>query len=92
MANIRDSQCGRTLQEHSVQTAEKISGASSKNSVKAPDVSVPKPEKWTKAGEIVGDDFSLAYRTFDAQYWYTPLYSFSCYLPIIIKMIGRLTY
>ena len=40
--------------------------------VKAPDVSVPKPEKWTKAGEIVGDDFSLAYRTFDAQYWYTP--------------------
>lgn len=36
--------------------------------VKAPDVSVPKPEKWTKAGEIVGDDFSVAYRTFDAQY------------------------
>ena len=40
--------------------------------IKAPDVSVPKPEKWTKAGEIVGDDFSVAYRTFDAQYWYTP--------------------
>lgn len=40
--------------------------------VKAPYVSVPKPEKWTKAGEIVGDDFSVAYRTFDAQYWYTP--------------------
>ena len=35
MANIRDSQCGRTLQEHSVQTAEKISGASSKNSAKS---------------------------------------------------------
>lgn len=40
--------------------------------VKVPTVSVPKPEKWTKAGEIVGDDFSVAYRTFDAQYWYTP--------------------
>lgn len=40
--------------------------------IKAPDISVPKPEKWTKAGEILGDDFSVAYRTFDAQYWYTP--------------------
>ncbi len=40
--------------------------------VKDPTISVPKPEKWTKAGEIVGDDFSVAYRTFDAQYWYTP--------------------
>ncbi len=32
-------------------------------------ISVPKPAKWTKAGEIVGDDYSIAYRTFDAQYW-----------------------
>ncbi len=36
------------------------------------DLSVPKPEKWTKAGEIVGKNFSVAYRTFDAQYWYLP--------------------
>lgn len=35
-------------------------------------ISVPKPEKWAKAGEILGNDFSLAWRTVDAQYWYTP--------------------
>lgn len=35
-------------------------------------VFIPKPAKWTKAGEIVGDDFSVAYRTFDAQYWGVP--------------------
>ena len=48
--------------------------------VKAPDVFVPKPAKWTKAGEIVGDDFSVAYRTFDAQYWYTPQRRMRIYL------------
>ena len=40
--------------------------------IKTADISVPKPEKWTKAGEIVGKNFSVAYRTFDAQYWYLP--------------------
>ncbi len=35
-------------------------------------ISVPKPAKWAKAGEIVADDFSVAYRTFDAQYWGVP--------------------
>ena len=60
--------------------------------IKDPDVFVPKPAKWTKAGEIVGDspqcgemsrsdrgdgcllgnDYSVAWRTVDAQYWYTP--------------------
>ena len=48
--------------------------------VKDPTISVPKPEKWTKAGEIVGDDFSVAYRTFDAQYWYTPQRRMRIYL------------
>lgn len=33
---------------------------------------VPRPEKWAKAGEIVGDGFSVAWRTFDAQYWGVP--------------------
>ena len=37
--------------------------------IKDADLSVPKPEKWTKAGEIMGEKFSVAYRTFDAQYW-----------------------
>ena len=40
--------------------------------IKDADLSVPKPEKWTKAGEIMGENFSLSYRTFDAQYWYLP--------------------
>lgn len=40
--------------------------------IKIPDISVPKPEKWTKAGEILAENFSLAYRTVDAQYWGTP--------------------
>jgi len=40
--------------------------------VKEPDVSIPKPAKWEKAGEILGESFSLAYRTFDAQYWGVP--------------------
>ena len=34
--------------------------------------SVPKPEKWTKAGEIMGENFSLAWRTFDSQHWSIP--------------------
>ena len=40
--------------------------------IKTTDIFVPKPEKWTKAGEILADGFSLAYRTVDAQYWGTP--------------------
>ena len=42
--------------------------------------SVPKPEKWTKAGEIMGEKFSVAYRTFDAQYWGVPQRRMRVYL------------
>lgn len=37
-------------------------------------VSVPLPEKgkWKKAGCIVGDGWSIAWRTYDAQYWGVP--------------------
>ena len=34
--------------------------------------SVPRPAKWSKAGEILADRFSLAWRTLDAQYWGVP--------------------
>ena len=34
--------------------------------------SIPQPKKWTGAGEIVGDGFSVAWRTLDAQYWGVP--------------------
>ena len=38
-----------------------------------PKVSVPRSEKkWNGAGEIVADSFSIAYRTFDAQFWGVP--------------------
>ena len=40
--------------------------------VKDAAVSLPKPKKWEKSGEIVGDDYSIAYRTFDSQYWGVP--------------------
>lgn len=48
--------------------------------IKDADLSVPKPEKWTKSGEIVGKDFSLAYRTFYAQYWGVPQRRMRIYL------------
>ena len=40
--------------------------------VKDAGVSVPKPKKWEKAGSIVGDDYSIAWRTFDTQHWGPP--------------------
>lgn len=39
-----------------------------------PNVSVPMPEKgkWQKAGCIVGDGYSIAWRSYDAQFWGVP--------------------
>ena len=48
--------------------------------IKDADLSVPKPEKWTKAGEIMGENFSVAYRTLDAQYWGVPQRRMRVYL------------
>ena len=40
--------------------------------VKNGEIHVPRPEgKWTKAGEIVGDGISVAWRVLDSQYWGT---------------------
>ena len=41
-------------------------------SVKGYEIHTPRPEKWPVTGEIVADDFSLAWRVFDAQYWGVP--------------------
>jgi len=43
---------------------------------------IPMPEKdrWLTAGEIVGDGFSLAWRTFDAQFWGVAQRRRRCYL------------
>ncbi len=40
--------------------------------IKYQGISVPKPKKWSKAGNIVGDGFSIAWRVLDAQYWGVP--------------------
>ena len=41
-------------------------------SVKGYEIHTPRPERWPTAGEIVADDFSLAWRVFDAQHWGVP--------------------
>lgn len=43
-------------------------------SVKEPEIHIPEPAdgKWTYAGEIVGNGYSLAWRTIDAQYFGVP--------------------
>ena len=43
-------------------------------SVKEPEILIPEPTdgKWTYAGEIVGNGYSLAWRTIDAQYFGVP--------------------
>lgn len=35
-------------------------------------ITVPRPDKWQKAGCVMGDHFSVAYRCLDAQYWGVP--------------------
>lgn len=40
--------------------------------IKDESLSVPKPTKWNNAGKIMGDDFSVAWRVFDAQFWGVP--------------------
>lgn len=37
-----------------------------------PGAPIPRPEKWARAGEVVGDGFSIAWRTLDAQHWGVP--------------------
>ena len=42
-------------------------------SVKDSSISIPRPTgKWTKAGEILAESYSLAWRVLDAQYWVIP--------------------
>lgn len=40
--------------------------------IKNEHISVPQSGKWTNAGEIVGEQFSIAWRVLDAQYWGVP--------------------
>lgn len=40
--------------------------------VKDCEADTPRPKKWPSAGCIVADDYSVAWRVFDAQYWGVP--------------------
>ena len=40
--------------------------------VKDSEADSPRPKKWPSAGCIVADDYSVAWRVFDAQYWGVP--------------------
>ena len=40
--------------------------------IKDGEVHIPQPAKWENAGEILGDNFSVAWRVFDSQYWGVP--------------------
>ena len=76
MDGIQLSLFGKTCPEPSRQTTEKTSDAYLKNSLKfaGGGYTVPRPDKgkWRSAGEILGDDFSVAWRQLDAQYWGVP--------------------
>ena len=37
--------------------------------IKDGEVHIPRPAKWENAGEILGDNFSVAWRVFDSQHW-----------------------
>ena len=41
-------------------------------SVKEDKADIPRPEKWPNAGEIMADNYSVAWRVLDAQYWGVP--------------------
>lgn len=75
---IQLSLFGKTYQEHSVPTAEKISEPCWKNlpawnnqTFQFLDLRVG-GGRWSKAGAIAGNGWSLAWRQLDAQYWGVP--------------------
>lgn len=40
--------------------------------IKDESVVIPRSDKWSKSGAIIGDDYSIAWRVLDAQYYGTP--------------------
>ena len=90
---IKEMRCATNGKYPRFAVWENVAGAFSSNSgedfrcvleefckVKDAGVSVPKPRKWEKSGEIVGDGYSIAYRTFDSQYWGVPQRRMRIYL------------
>ncbi|MCL2223584.1 MAG: DNA (cytosine-5-)-methyltransferase [Defluviitaleaceae bacterium] len=52
--------------------------------IKDPSAYIPMPAtgKWPKSGDILADDFSLAWRTLDAQFWGVPQRRRRCFLVV----------
>ena len=77
-----DSSFGKTSPAHTVQTKEKTSEQYSKKSLELKTVQPlfldlrggggGKSSGWNKAGYILGRGYSVAWRTFDAQFWGVP--------------------
>ena len=40
--------------------------------IKDSEASIPQPDRWESAGQILGEDFTVGWRVFDAQYWGVP--------------------
>ena len=82
---IRETRCASNGKYPRYIVWENVPGAFSSNggedfrcvleaicSVKDSSISIPRPAgKWTKAGEILAESYSLAWRVLDAQYWCT---------------------
>ena len=82
---IKEMRCATNGEYPKYAVWENVTGAFSSNSgedfrcvleemckVIDANISIPRCEKWNTAGEIMGDGFSIAWRTFDAQYWGVP--------------------
>ena len=83
---IREMRCASNGKYPRYIVLENVPGAFSSNggedfrcvleaicSVKDSSISIPRPAgKWTKAGEILAESYSLAWRVLDAQYWGVP--------------------
>ena len=53
--------------------------------IKSETLSVPMPEKWNTAGEIMGDSFSVGWRTLDSQFFGVPQRRRRCFIVVDFK-------
>ena len=77
MENTQDLWSGKTSPEHSQVTKVKTSDAYSKKSSAFQSreflfLNLRGGGRWSYSGTIMGDGYSVAWRTFDAQYWGVP--------------------
>lgn len=82
---VKEMRCATNGEKPRYIVWENVSGAFSSNKgedfkavlesvcrIKDETADVPESAKWEQSGEIVGDDYSVAWRVLDAQYWGVP--------------------